>query len=206
MQGRIIRSKRIEAMCGIAIHTNAALPRHRVSISSILCLHRICSVHQQPPAVRCALIIVTTSQAQQQQQQQRLIKTIIFITIAVLANSFGNLMLAIGMDRMPDFARVGISHYLLLLISSPFVIPGAIVSFIYTLAQLSLFSWADLSYVVPCVASSYIVTTLLSEFILDEPIHVQRWVGVVLIVCGVALVAETPECTTIAPDGTEHPC
>ncbi|HEV2464509.1 MAG TPA: EamA family transporter [Acidobacteriaceae bacterium] len=146
---------------------------------------------------------MTTSQAQ---LQQRLIKTIIFITIAVIANSFGNLMLALGMDRMPDFAHVGISRYLLLLLSNPFILPGAFVSFIYTLAQLSLFSWADLSYVVPCVASSYIVTTLLSEFILNEHIYVQRWVGVVLIVCGVALVAETPECTTIEPDGTEHPC
>lgn len=155
------------------------------------------------PQSRALLIIVTTLQAQ---EQQRLVKTIIFITIAVLANSFGNLLLAIGMEGMPDFAHLGIPRYLLLLVSSPFIIPGALVSFIYTLAQLSLFSWADLSYVVPCVASSYIVTTLLSEFILNEPIHVQRWVGVVLIVCGVALVAETPECTTIEPDGTEHPC
>jgi uncharacterized membrane protein len=146
---------------------------------------------------------VTTSRAQ---QQQRLVKTIIFITIAVLANSFGNLLLAMGMENMPDFAKLGIPHYVLLLISSPFIIPGACVSFLYTLAQLSLFSWADLSYVVPCVASSYIITTLLSEFILNESIHIQRWMGVVLIVCGVALVAETPECTTEDPDGTRHPC
>lgn len=147
---------------------------------------------------------VTTLPAQD--QQRRVTKTIIFITVAVLANSFGNLMLAIGMDRMPAFSHLPLSHYILSLITSPFVIPGACISFIYTLAQLSLFSWADLSFVVPCVASSYILTTILSEFMLGEHVHIARWMGVVLIVCGVVLVAETPECTTEAPDGTRHPC
>ena len=123
------------------------------------------------------------------------IKTAIFVAIAVFANSFGNLMLAIGMNRMPDFAKVGIPGYLLHLLANPFVLPGALVMGVFTLAQLSLFSWADLSFVVPCVASSYVVTTLLSEFILNEPVHVQRWLGVLLIVAGVAFVARTPENT-----------
>lgn len=127
------------------------------------------------------------------------IKTAIFVAIAVFANSFGNLMLAIGMNRMPDFAQVGIPGYLLHLLANPFVLPGALVMAVFTLAQLSLFSWADLSFVVPCVASSYVVTTLLSEFILEEPVHVQRWLGVLLIVAGVALVARTPENTKDEP-------
>lgn len=133
------------------------------------------------------------------------IKTIIFIAIAVIANSFGNLLLAIGMERMPAFTRVGVPGYLLHLISSPFVLPGALVMAVFTLAQLSLFSWADLSFVVPCVASSYIVTTILSEFILGEHIHAQRWLGTLLIVAGVALVAETPENTKDQPPKKVRP-
>ncbi|MFZ0662222.1 MAG: hypothetical protein WAM66_05975 [Acidobacteriaceae bacterium] len=126
---------------------------------------------------------------------RRVTKTIIFIAIAVIANSFGNLMLALGMGRMPDFAQVGIPSYLLHLLASPFVLPGALVTAVFTFAQLSLFSWADLSFVVPCVASSYILTTVLGEFVLGEHIHAQRWLGVLLICAGVALVAETPEST-----------
>lgn len=133
------------------------------------------------------------------------VKTIIFIAIAVIANSFGSLMLALGMDRMPAFSQVGVPGYLLHLLISPFVLPGALVLGVFTFAQLSLFSWADLSFVVPCVASSYIVTTVLSEFILGEHIHTQRWIGVLLICGGVALVAETPESTKDEPPREVRP-
>lgn len=124
--------------------------------------------------------------------QRRRRKTAIFIMIAVAANSFGNLLLAEGMKRMPGFGHSALGHYLLHLLDNPFLIPGAALTALYTLSQLSLFSWADLSYVVPCTASSYIVTTLLGEFVLGEHIVPGRWAGVLLIFCGVVLVARTP--------------
>lgn len=108
-------------------------------------------------------------------------------------------MLSIGMKHMPGFTHVELLDYALRLIANPFVLPGAALMAVFTLAQLSLFSWADLSFVVPCVASSYIVTTVLSEFILEERIHAERWLGVLLIVAGVVLVAETPERTKDEP-------
>lgn len=126
-------------------------------------------------------------------------KTAFFIATAVLANSFGNLMLSIGMNHMPVFTHVTLVNYLLHFIANPFVLPGAVLMAIFTLAQLSLFSWADLSFVVPCIASSYIVTTILSKFILGEHIDPQRWLGTLLIVAGVVLVAETPERTKDEP-------
>lgn len=119
-------------------------------------------------------------------------KTITFIAIVVITNSFGNLMLAMGMDHMPALSHVPLLHYLLELLANPYVVPGTVLSVVYTLAQLSLFSWADLSYVIPCTAASYIVTTILSQFILGEHVQADRWVGVLLITAGVVLVAETP--------------
>lgn len=119
-------------------------------------------------------------------------KTLTFILIVVLANSFGNLLLAIGMDRMPAFQHVPLGHYILALLASHWVLPGAALTGVYTLAQLSLFSWADLSYVIPCTAASYIVTTLLGQFVVGERVVPARWVGVLLISAGVVLVAETP--------------
>lgn len=128
-----------------------------------------------------------------------LTKTIVFLTVAVLGNSFGNLLLALGMDRMPNLSAVGLPAYLLGLVTSPYLLPGAAMTAVYTLAQVSLLSWADLSFVIPCIASSYVVSTLLGEFVLGEPVAGMRWAGVVLIFLGVALVAETPLATR------EHP-
>jgi transporter family protein len=122
-------------------------------------------------------------------------KTALFLSVAVLANSFGNLLLAMAMDRLPAFSSTPFAHYLYLALVNPYLLPGTVLSALYMVAQLSLFSWADLSFVVPVIASSYIVTALLSKFILGEPVETERWIGVVLISLGVALVARTPAAT-----------
>ncbi len=118
-----------------------------------------------------------------------------FLAIAVLGNSFGNLLLALAMEHMPGFAQVAFHSYLLDLLENPFLLPGAALTAIYALTQVSLFSWADLSFVVPCIAASYIVSTLLGEFVLGEHVAVMRWAGVLLIFLGVALVGQTPLAT-----------
>ncbi len=125
-------------------------------------------------------------------------KTFIFIAVAVLANSFGNLLLSIGMDRMPRFSFGALPHYFLSGITDPQLLAGTFLTATYSFAQLSLFSWADLSFVVPCIASSYVITALLSEFILNEPVHLERWAGVLLISLGVFLVSRTPPATSPA--------
>jgi len=134
------------------------------------------------------------------QSTPRRSRTVTFLVIAVLANSFGNLVLSEGMARMPSFFEVPFDRYLIALLTNPFLLPGAALMAIYTLTQVSLFSWADLSYVVPCVASSYVVTTLLGEFVLGERVELIRWFGVVLIFIGVTMVIETPVATKPHPD------
>src|SRR3569833_550423 len=128
-------------------------------------------------------------------KQHRAGRTVLFLSVAVLTNSFGNLLLALGMDRMPDFSQVSLQAYLVGLLLNPLLLPGAALAAIAMLTQLSLFSWADLSFVVPCTASSYVISTILAKFILGEQVHFVRWVGVSLIFVGVLLVARTPVVT-----------
>lgn len=134
-----------------------------------------------------------------QDSKRRSARTAFYLAIAVLANSFGNLLLAMAVNSMPAFTEVGLWQYLSSVVHNPFLIPGVALSATYALVQVWLFSWADLSFVVPCIASSYVVSTLLAEFILGEQIEVTRWLGVLLICCGVVLVARTPVATKPHP-------
>jgi drug/metabolite transporter (DMT)-like permease len=56
-------------------------------------------------------------------------------------------------------------------------------------ALLILFSWHPLSFVIPISALSYVVGTLGAKYILKEEVNAARWVGVILVCAGVALVA-----------------
>jgi drug/metabolite transporter (DMT)-like permease len=56
-------------------------------------------------------------------------------------------------------------------------------------ALLVLLSWEPISFVIPASALSYVVGTLGAKYILREEVGTARWVGVVLVCLGVALVA-----------------
>jgi multidrug transporter EmrE-like cation transporter len=54
---------------------------------------------------------------------------------------------------------------------------------------LLLLSWEPISLVIPASAMSYVVGTFGAKFILREEVSIARWIGVVLVCAGVALVA-----------------
>jgi uncharacterized membrane protein len=56
---------------------------------------------------------------------------------------------------------------------------------------MALLSWADLSYVMPVTAISYVVTAFAGRFFLGETVSLMRWAGIVLITSGVTLVGRT---------------
>lgn len=126
---------------------------------------------------------------------QSALKNAIFITLVVFSNTIGNLLLAVGMTHMPDIMAVPFSSYLCAAVVNVFLAVGTVLLIVSMLAQLSLYSWADLSYVLPVTASGYVVTALLSKFFLQEHVSVSRWVGVIVISVGVFFVAETPSDT-----------
>jgi drug/metabolite transporter (DMT)-like permease len=55
-------------------------------------------------------------------------------------------------------------------------------------ALLALLSWADVSFAVPATALSYVVGALGAKFFLGEHVNRKRWIGVLLVCVGVALV------------------
>lgn len=119
----------------------------------------------------------------------------LFIVLIVITNTIGNIFLGTGMQRMPDFQAMSVMSYTATLLTNWYVVLGTVLLIIWMIAQLSMFTWADLTYVLPVTASAYILTALLSKYFLGERISIVRWIGIVIISFGVVLVSETPEDT-----------
>jgi uncharacterized membrane protein len=121
-------------------------------------------------------------------------KTAVVLTIAILANSLGNVFLSQGMQyfqppnaSVPDWIWQTASH----VITSPWMIAGVSLLFVFLAAYLVALSWADLSFVLPATAPGYILTAVLAATFLHEAISPARWMGTVLIVAGTVLVARS---------------
>ena len=91
---------------------------------------------------------------------------------------------------MPDFQAAAILNYLMSLVTNRWLVMGTALLMIWMIVQLSMFTWADLTYVLPVTASIYIVTAILSKFFLDEHVSNCRWAGLAVISCAVLLVTE----------------
>ncbi len=59
------------------------------------------------------------------------------------------------------------------------------------LSEITLLSWADLSYVLPLTSIVYVLTACCGWCFLHESISAVRWTGIGLISLGAALVART---------------
>ena len=116
-------------------------------------------------------------------------KTRLFAVLTVLTNVAGNSALTKGMHQVGDPGNT--PSALIGALFHPWVALGVALLIVWTLTHMALLSWADLSYVMPVTAESYVVTALAARFFLGETVSVMRWAGIVLITSGVTLVGRT---------------
>ena len=89
--------------------------------------------------------------------------------------------------------------------ANAWVMVGIVLLVAWLVFQLSLLSWADLTFVLPITASSYVLAALLGAIWLGEHVSLSRWAGILLIFGGVALVSRTKPRTAPTPDREEEP-
>ena len=58
-------------------------------------------------------------------------------------------------------------------------------------ALLQLLRVAELSFAVPATAANIVFETLLARVVLKETVQPRRWLGAILVACGVALLARS---------------
>ena len=118
-------------------------------------------------------------------------KTRVFALFIILSNSFGNLLLAMGMRASADVTASLVDF--IRAIFQPQVALGIVLLILWLLSRMAMLSWADLTYVLPVTAVGYVLTAALGRLFLNEQITPARWAGTVLIVTGTILVGLGPE-------------
>ncbi len=113
------------------------------------------------------------------------------LTLAVIAlNVSGNYFLDVGMRSVGRIVSASPLDYLRAF-ANPWVILGVVLLCGWLISQLSLLSWADLTFVLPVTSSCYVLLAFLGAFSLGEHVSASRWAGVGLIVAGVTIVGRT---------------
>ncbi len=119
-------------------------------------------------------------------------KTAIMVTIIVLADSAGDVLLTRGMKQVGEISTLKLGE--LLSIARRVLRNKSFLSAIFFMAVtffsfLTVLSWADLSFVFPATSLVYVVGTLGAKFVLKETVTAERWAGTILVCVGVALTS-----------------
>jgi drug/metabolite transporter (DMT)-like permease len=118
-------------------------------------------------------------------------KTFVVIFIATLSAAIGEVLLSYGMKRNGEVDLTVPSQWFDLITSvvrNPYVLAGVVLLAVFFFLYLAALSWADISYIMPLTAMSYIFVALMAKFVLKEDVSLYRWAGTLLIVIGIAFV------------------
>jgi uncharacterized membrane protein len=110
------------------------------------------------------------------------------LALVVLFGTLGNVLLSRGMQSVGQISihNLGSTFFALF---NPWVALGTILLIGFLATYMAALSWADLTFVLPATAVSYVLVALLGQFFLGEHINLTRWLGIVLVTVGVGFVA-----------------
>lgn len=112
-------------------------------------------------------------------------KTILLILFNVLLLTSGQILWKKGLLQVGGINVGNISQVMF----SPLILAGLALYAMATVVWFVVLSKADLSYAYPLQSMAYILGVLAAWFIFKEVIPPTRWLGVLVIIAGVALVS-----------------
>jgi drug/metabolite transporter (DMT)-like permease len=133
--------------------------------------------------------IIPPLEAEQCQPERRVnrLQVIAVILIATVCVAVGETLLSVGMRQMGKGGYEGLG-LLTGALKNPFVIGGTLLMMLYFGLYSLTLSWADISFVLPFTALSYLLVAVFAKFLLQENVTPTRWLGTLLIVLGVVIV------------------
>jgi len=76
----------------------------------------------------------------------------------------------------------------MMVLSNKYILAGLVLYAVSSVLWLIGLSMLDVSLMYPLLSLAYFVTTVLAFLVLNEPVRMSRWIGVVLIIIGSILV------------------
>jgi len=118
-------------------------------------------------------------------------KTFLLLCSLVVGSSLGEILSAKGMRKVGavSFRPKALIGAIGRMVRSPYLFCGVACLAVAFFSFISLLSYADLSFVVPLTAVSYITNTLGARFFLKERISKARWKGTLLVTLGVTIIS-----------------
>ena len=93
-----------------------------------------------------------------------------------------------SLEGIHSFAQLASFSTLRQLASNPYIVSGVALSVLGLALWLGALSVFKLSYLAPMAGFSYVLVALVGWLFLAEPISLTHWIGIGVIVLGVALV------------------
>ncbi|MBP7733685.1 MAG: EamA family transporter [Caldisericia bacterium] len=111
--------------------------------------------------------------------------------LSTLLMASGQIILKLGLNRMGKLTEKPFWESVVLIITNPNVIIGAILYVIAAFVWVWVLQQRPLSYIYPFLATTYIFALVGSSLVLGEPINWVRWAGVAVIGFGIFLISRT---------------
>lgn len=117
---------------------------------------------------------------------------ILFILIPVTAAAVGQMILKIGMGQVGEIKLTeNLWGSAVKMATNPYVVGGLAFFGVNAFLWLVVLSKEKLSFAYPMVAFAYVVTILLSKYVLHEEIPMLRWAGLATIIVGILMIAKS---------------
>lgn len=124
---------------------------------------------------------------------QRMITAITFF-LGIIMGALGAILMKVGASRIGHVEIHSIAqifNYVIKLLTTFQSLAGITLYFLSAVVWSYLLTKLDISFVQPILALTYVITPILAIFILKEYVPAIRWVGILIIIIGVFIVART---------------
>jgi len=121
-----------------------------------------------------------------------MIKLLLILLLGLVFESTGVVLLKKGIGRIGEVKAVSaseISRVAKASLTNPQILLGVFFEALFFACLLVLMSKSDISFLWPLTGLSFVFATFAAIWFLDERVSAVRWIGVVLIMLGAALIS-----------------